>query len=555
MPSFYVKPGKASSVSMIPTSEDKVRDEVNVITHLNERIEVGVDSTTSYEKSAHAVSSSNVTHGDATSFLVVASDSEVRSDKDEIEETELEDERGVNNRFTDTTDDLPSLQSIGFIDVTDDESVECDRDDMNVATTVKDEIAFETFLEKRECDARTNVDVKANVKYETQKDEFAFATEEDLRGFILRLRKENQFLVDRNQENVKQIALLEDEVATKQSMVDKMTDYIDEFSASCKEMIQENATLSDQQDVLNTTIQVLESNNKNLVGEVEHLKSSMQEIVTTNESLQLRIDEVTAANNTFVEININSEDEIADLLDVLERMTKTLEEERVSYEDDITELMRLLDEEKDGKAAIASLLQEKKSAIVVLTESLQLSHTKNDGLEAEVKSLFSRMKDNLQQIAVLEDDVAAKKSMIDAKSKDVESLISTCKKNASENADLKKQLELSEAESNRIKITVQDLESNVNNYFFEVENLNISLEVADTRVRALQTLVLEQETVNINLNQVNKKRDKTITALLAAITDLQAGEKLNDNTAKMISKLTSQAKTISWGEISTQDHH
>ena len=555
MPSFYVKPGKASSVSMIPTSEDKVRDEVNVITHLNERIEVGVDSTTSYEKSAHAVSSSNVTHGDATSFLVVASDSEVRSDKDEIEETELEDERGVNNRFTDTTDDLPSLQSIGFIDVTDDETVECDRDDMNVATTVKDEIAFETFLEKRECDARTNVDVKANVKYETQKDEFAFATEEDLRGFILRLRKENQFLVDRNQENVKQIALLEDEVATKQSMVDKMTDYIDEFSASCKEMIQENATLSDQQDVLNTTIQVLESNNKNLVGEVEHLKSSMQEIVTTNESLQLRIDEVTAANNTFVEINNNSEDEIADLLDVLERMTKTLEEERVSYEDDITELTTLLDEEKDGKAAIASLLQEKKSAIVVLTESLQLSHTKNDGLEAEVKSLFSRMKDNLQQIAVLEDDVAAKKSMIDAKSKDVESLISTCKKNASENADLKKQLELSEAESNRIKITVQDLESNVNNYFFEVENLNISLEVADTRVRALQTLVLEQETVNINLNQVNKKRDKTITALLAAITDLQAGEKLNDNTAKMISKLTSQAKTISWGEISTQDHH
>ena len=540
---------------MIPTSEDKVRDEVNVITHLNERIEVGVDSTTSYEKSAHAVSSSNVTHGDATSFLVVASDSEVRSDKDEIEETELEDERGVNNRFTDTTDDLPSLQSIGFIDVTDDETVECDRDDMNVATTVKDEIAFETFLEKRECDAGTNVDVKANVKYETQKDEFAFATEEDLRGFILRLRKENQFLVDRNQENVKQIALLEDEVATKQSMVDKMTDYIDEFSASCKEMIQENATLSDQQDVLNTTIQVLESNNKNLVGEVEHLKSSMQEIVTTNESLQLRIDEVTAANNTFVEINNNSEDEIADLLDVLERMTKTLEEERVSYEDDITELTTLLDEEKDGKAAIASLLQEKKSAIVVLTESLQLSHTKNDGLEAEVKSLFSRMKDNLQQIAVLEDDVAAKKSMIDAKSKDVESLISTCKKNASENADLKKQLELSEAESNRIKITVQDLESNVNNYFFEVENLNISLEVADTRVQALQAHVMELETVNINLNQVNKKRDKTITALLAAITDLQAGEKLNDNTAKMISKLTSQAKTISWGEISTQDHH
>ena len=281
----------------------------------------------------------------------------------------------------------------------------------------------------------------------------------------------------------------------------------------------------------------------------------MQEIVTTNESLQLRIDEVTAANDTFVEINNNSEDEIADLLDVLERMTKTLEEERVSYEDDITELTTLLDKEKDDKAAIASLLQENKSAIVDLTEKLQLSHTKNDGLEAEVKSLFSRIKENIQQIAVLEDDVAAKKLMIDAKSKDVETLNSTCKKITSENADLKKQLILSEAESNRIKITVQDLESNVNNYFFEVENLNISLEVADTRVQALQARVMEQETVNINLNQVNKKRDKTITALLAAITDLQAGVKLNDNTAKMISKLTSQAKTISWGEISTQDHH
>jgi hypothetical protein len=53
---------------------------------------------------------------------------------------------------------------------------------------------------------------------------------------------------------------------------------------------------------------------------------------------------------------------------------------------------------------------------------------------------------------------------------------------------------------------------------------------------------------------VNKKRDKTITALLAAVTNLQAGETLNDNTVKMISKLSTQAK-ISWGEISTQEHY
>ena len=156
--------------------------------------------------------------------------------------------------------------------------------------------------------------------------------------------------------------------------------------------------------------------------------------------------------------------------------------------------------------------------------------------------MFSRIKDNLQHIAVLEDDVAAKKFMIDTKSKDVESLNLMCKKNASENADLKKQLKLSDAESDRIKKTVQDLESNVNNYFFEVEN------------QALQARVLEQETVNHKLNQVNKKRDKTITALLAAVTNLQAGETLDDNTVKMISKLSTQAK-ISWGEISTQEHY
>jgi chromosome segregation ATPase len=310
---------------------------------------------------------------------------------------------------------------------------------------------------------------------------------------IQQLRKENQSLVASNQENVKQIALLEDEVATKQSMVDKMTDYIDEFSASCKEMMQENAALSEQQDVLNATIQVLESNNKNLVGEVEQLQSSMQEIITMNESLQLRNDDVTAANNTFVKINSKSEDEIADLLDVLERMTKTLEDERVSYEDEIKELTALLDKEKDDKNAIVSLLQEKNIT--------NLDHAKNDGLEAEVKSLFSRIKDNLQQIAVLEDDVAAKKSMIDTKSKDVESLNLMCKKNASENADLKKQLKLSDAESDRIKKTVQDLESNVNNYFFEVENLSSSHEVADTQTRHYRLVSWSRKLSTTNLTK------------------------------------------------------
>lgn len=73
-------------------------------------------------------------------------------------------------------------------------------------------------------------------------------------------------------------------------------------------------------------------------------------------------------------------------------------------------------------------------------------------------------------------------------------------------------------------------------------------------IQALQARVLELETVNHKLNQVNKKRDKTITALLAAVTNLQAGETLDDNTVKMISKLSTQAK-ISWGEISTQEHY
>lgn len=121
---------------MIPTYVDKVRDEVNVNIHLDEYIEVGVDSTTAISKSTSTVKLSNVTHGDAPSVIVVTSDSEVY-DK---EETELEDERGVNSRVTDIMDDSPSLQYVGFLDV----AAKVDDDD-------------------------------------GQNDEFAFATEEDLR--------------------------------------------------------------------------------------------------------------------------------------------------------------------------------------------------------------------------------------------------------------------------------------------------------------------------------------------------------------------------------------
>ena len=115
---------------MIPTYVDKVRDEVNVNIHLDDYIEVGVDSTTAISKSTSTVKLSNVTHGDAPSVIVVTS---------EIEE-ELEDEPGVNSRVTDIMDDSPSLQYVGFLDV----AAKVDDDD-------------------------------------GQNDEFAFATEEDLR--------------------------------------------------------------------------------------------------------------------------------------------------------------------------------------------------------------------------------------------------------------------------------------------------------------------------------------------------------------------------------------
>ena len=48
--------------------------------------------------------------------------------------------RLVNNRVRDITDDSPSLQTVGFIDVTDEELEECQRKDENVGATTKDKI-------------------------------------------------------------------------------------------------------------------------------------------------------------------------------------------------------------------------------------------------------------------------------------------------------------------------------------------------------------------------------------------------------------------------------
>jgi chromosome segregation ATPase len=172
-------------------------------------------------------------------------------------------------------------------------------------------------------------------------------------------------LVASNKEQMTQITVLRDDVAVKTSMADKMSMEISEWRTKCEDKVTENVAVTAkleiskvESDVLKETIQDFEIKNANYASELENLMESLQEVVELNGELQSRVEQISAVNDELGEANKVSENKNAELLDVVECLTNSLNDERSAHEAEVDEMNKLMKAEKENHDIIQRDLEE-----------------------------------------------------------------------------------------------------------------------------------------------------------------------------------------------------
>ena len=142
-------------------------------------------------------------------------------------------------------------------------------------------------------------------------------------------------LVSSKREYVNKISVLTDEVTAKQVTIDALNAEIKGLNSTCMKMATANVSLDEnftllqaEWDVLKTTVQDIESKNKENDTEIEKLTLSLKNANTSNVALQLQVEEVRAANGKFIQMSKKSKKTISELQVALKTMTKCFNDER-----------------------------------------------------------------------------------------------------------------------------------------------------------------------------------------------------------------------------------
>jgi DNA repair exonuclease SbcCD ATPase subunit len=193
----------------------------------------------------------------------------------------------------------------------------------------------------------------------------------------------DQFVVSKN-ETIKQMSALEDDVSAKKAVIDEITAEnrnkeklleekiaqsddlaeqlrrskaendelkaaIQDLVASNKEHITQITMLKDDVAVRTSMAdKIFESKNTNHANELENLMSSLHEVVELNGELQSRAEQVSAANVELEEANKVGEEKNAELRDIIECLTISINDERSAHEAEVDEMKKLMAVEKEN---------------------------------------------------------------------------------------------------------------------------------------------------------------------------------------------------------------
>ena len=376
------------------------------------------------------------------------------------------------------------------------------------------------------------------------------------------LKSEIEASITSNKENVRLMTVLVDELGTKQTSIDEMSENIQQMSKTLEEksaaildftkqlrlsksktvkLETENADLSESLRIANAEIDVIKTKAEDLVSSNEVKDTKIHTLECDIESKRILIKELThdlrqtsrlmdeksaeivylkeqleistITNDNLVKVNKAREEKIAESMNLVECISRTMKDENARHEGEIEEMKEMLGHEKNEKAAAALTLQAKQAENDVLIGRLQFAKAESDKIKTKVETLVATSKDSVDQITMLEDDVAAKKNTIDSMSADIKRLNTTCEKITAESDALKQQMELIKSESNSLK-------SSNKLYSIEVEKYALSLKEVNASNEVLQLQVKELLSSNDKFDKIIKDNKEKNSALQLAVESM-----------------------------------
>jgi chromosome segregation ATPase len=316
-----------------------------------------------------------------------------------------------------------------------------------------------------------------------------------------------------NMENTQQIALLHDELATKNSTIDYMN-----------ADIQRKTTSIDEKAVMITDlcerIEQHKSENVMLQSEIKSLFDSCRE---NAQQMSVLEDELSAKRRLIDEMNADIHDKntlLEEKTSEVYIMTKKLKISEAST----AELTVALEESKQSLINIKAteeythvLLQDKTAKNASLSEQIELQNAEIDGFKLEIKYLFDSCKENVQQISVLESELLDKKTKIDKMNEDMQEKIVSLEAKDSEITAMTKRLEISKNICDELKSEVKALVA-----IHEENTQQISALEDDL---AAKMIVIDEMVAKINDKNTSLEEKAAETADLVERLQLSKAEK------------------------------
>lgn len=199
-----------------------------------------------------------------------------------------------------------------------------------------------------------------------------------------KLKMEVENLVATNKEKVDQLSMLENNLTSKECMIDEMYQnikhnkvFFEEKTVEIYDLTKELNIITFERDELNRTVNDLEKKNNKSFIEVARLQSSLDEIKTLNEVPQVRHDEDSLCTDSLDRIKKEYEEKTDVLQDSIKSLTKSLEDDRSNNATQIEGMKQVMEKfvrmsEESLEKANSKKLSQKKT-IDELSKSLDVA--------------------------------------------------------------------------------------------------------------------------------------------------------------------------------------
>jgi len=316
------------------------------------------------------------------------------------------------------------------------------------------------------------------------------------------LEAEIQAYVTVKKETDQQIAVLEDDLEAKKTVIDEMSAAINQKNALLEEKVVEIADIS------------------------YRLQISMAE----KYGLKTEVESLVASNNEHAENISTLNEDLATKTIVIDKMSEkirfkiaVLEEKSV----EIADLSRRINVSKAENDERQTEIDMKSAYINDITAHLHQAMAKSGELTATVESLIASNEENVQKMSINEYDLAKSKSEIIEMSADIHHKNELLEEKALENESMLKKLQESKTEIDGLKSVVETLiASNKEmstiahvNCSKDLDNIEFTLENMIEQNKTLQIQVKELSSINSATKEKNDELIKEVQRLETLLAD------------------------------------